>query len=140
MTFTRAPNGSNATPLVSRYSCRATLVSHFSPFLFAVSHENRATPLKVSQRRPCRTLLGGCRTLSWPCVYHKIVSRYRECRSYSVRRESRYTATLSPGPRKSLLSLTFSRLLILRVSGSIGPLPGHNLNALSVLFLFWGFA
>ena len=73
-----------ATPLVSRYSCRATLVSHFSPYVFAVSHENRATPLKVSQKRPCRTLLGGCRTLSWPCIYHKIVSRYRGCRSYSV--------------------------------------------------------
>ena len=52
-------SGSNATPLVSRYSCRATLVSQFSPYVFAVSHENRATSLKVSQRRPCRTLLGG---------------------------------------------------------------------------------
>ena len=37
-------SGSNATPLVSRYSCRATLVSHLSPYVFAVSHENRATP------------------------------------------------------------------------------------------------
>ena len=129
-------SGSKATPLVSRYSCSATLVSHFSPYVFAVSHENRATPLKstpnmtgrgfhrtteviprrpwkskspfasrpikiskttrtqgrargttrhflqafpsygppvvqsyrspikVSQKRPCRTL-------SWPCIYHK---------------------------------------------------------------------
>ena len=58
-TRTMVLSGSNATPLVSRYSCRATLVSHFSPYVFAVSHENRATPLKVSQKRPCRTLLGG---------------------------------------------------------------------------------
>ena len=51
-----ALSGSNATPLVSRYSCRATLVSHFSPDVFVVSHEARATPLKVSQKRRCRTL------------------------------------------------------------------------------------
>ena len=34
-------------------------VSQFSPYGFAVSHENLATPLKVSQRRPCRTCWGG---------------------------------------------------------------------------------
>ena len=51
-------SGLNATPLVSRYSCRATLVSHFSPYVFAMSHENRATPLKVSQKGPV-TPFGG---------------------------------------------------------------------------------
>ena len=56
---TQMLSGSNATPLVSRYSCRATLVSQFSPYVFAMSHKNRATHLKVSQKRPCRTLLGG---------------------------------------------------------------------------------
>ena len=65
-------SGSNATPLVSRYSCRATLVSHFSPYVFAVSHENRATPLKVSQKKALsHPFGGGCRTLSWPRAYHK---------------------------------------------------------------------
>ena len=44
--------------------CRAAavappLVSHFSRYVFAVSHKNLAAPLKVSQKRPCRTLLGG---------------------------------------------------------------------------------
>ena len=34
-------------------------VSHFSPYIFAVSYENRATPLKLSQKRSCRTRLGG---------------------------------------------------------------------------------
>ena len=52
-------SGSNATPLVSRYSCRATLVSHFSPYAFAVSHENRATPLKVLKKALLHPFLGG---------------------------------------------------------------------------------
>ena len=80
----RRLSGSNATPPVSSYSCHATLVKYFSPCVFAMSHENRVTPLKVAQKRPCRILLAGCRTLSWPCIYHKIVSRYRGCRSYNV--------------------------------------------------------
>ena len=52
-------SGSNATPLLSRYSCRATLVSHCSPYFFALSHENRATPLKVSQTSPVAPFWGG---------------------------------------------------------------------------------
>ena len=37
--------GSNATPLVSRYSCRATLVSHFFALCFrSVARESRYTP------------------------------------------------------------------------------------------------
>ena len=52
-------SGSNATPLVSRYSCRATLVSHFPSYVFSVSHENCATPLKVSQKKALSHLLGG---------------------------------------------------------------------------------
>ena len=39
---------------MSRYA-----VSNFSSYIFAVSHENRATHPKVSQKRPCRTLFGG---------------------------------------------------------------------------------
>ena len=56
-----------------------------TPTLFAVSHENRATPLKVSQKRPCRTRLGGCHTSS------KIVPRYGGVSQLQCR-ESRYTA------------------------------------------------
>ena len=86
-------SGSNATALVSRYSCRATLVSRFSPCVFAVSHENRATPCKVSQERPCRTLLDGVSHLKLAMHISKNrvalqgVSQLQCC-------ESRYTATL----------------------------------------------
>ena len=47
-------SGSNATPQLSGYTGVA-----FSPYVFAMSHENRARHLKVSQKRPCRTLLDG---------------------------------------------------------------------------------
>ena len=59
-------SGSNAAPLVSRYSCRTTL-SHFLPCVFAMSHENRAIPLinKVSQKRPCSTPVGGVSHLNF---------------------------------------------------------------------------
>ena len=87
-------SGSNATPLVSRYrGCRATLVSHFSPYAFAVSHENRATPLEVSQKRPCRTLLGGVSHLK--LAMHISLNRVAlQGVSQPQCRESRYTATL----------------------------------------------
>ena len=52
-------SGSNATPRVSRCSCRATLVSKFSPYVFAVSHENCTTPLKVSQKALSHPFGGG---------------------------------------------------------------------------------
>ena len=70
------------------------IVSHYSPYVFAMSHENRATPLKVSQRRPCRTCLVGVSHLncalyrSYNCVALQGVSQL-QCR------ESRYTAPLS---------------------------------------------
>ena len=88
-------SGSNATPLVSRYSCRATLVSRFSPYVFAVSHENRATSHKVSQERPCRTLLGGGGVSHLKLAMH--ISKNRVALqgvSQLQCRESRYTATL----------------------------------------------
>ena len=91
-------SGSNATRLVSRYSCRATLVSHFSPYVFLVSHENRATPLKVSQKRPCRTLLGRGVT---PQVGH--AHTIKSCRdtggvAATVSRVALHTVTLREPP------------------------------------------
>ena len=64
------------TLLLSRYT-----VSHFSRYVFAVSHENRAISLKVSPKRPCRTP-----TLH--CTDHKIGSRYRGCYSYNAARRA----------------------------------------------------
>ena len=64
--------------LLSRYT-----VSRSSPYVFAMSHENRAWPPKVSPKRPCRTRLGGgVSHLNFaplncsPNIDHKIVSRY----------------------------------------------------------------
>ena len=88
-------SGSNPAPLtcVVLLLLRYT-VSHFSPYIFAASHENRATPLKVSQKGPVAPVWGGgvapqhffCTTKL--CVPVQGVSQL-QCR------ESRYTAPLS---------------------------------------------
>ena len=49
---------------------------------------------KRALQQPLLFLLGGgCSTSSWPCLYHKMVTRYSGCSSYSVAL-SRYTARL----------------------------------------------
>ena len=65
--------------------CRATAVAlhwcRIFRLMFSQCHTRIALHplrLKVSQTRPCRTFCwGGGRALSWPCIYHKIMSRYR---------------------------------------------------------------
>ena len=78
--------------LLSRHT-----LSRFSPYVFAVSHESRATPLKVSQKRPCCTRLGA--------VSHLNFALYRSSNCVAVQgvshlqcRESRYTAPLRSCP------------------------------------------
>ena len=56
----------------------------FFAYVFAMSHETRATPLKVSKKALSHPFGGGCRTSTLHCIDLKIVSQYRGCRSYSV--------------------------------------------------------
>ena len=88
-------SGSSSTPLVSRYSCRAKLVSRFSPYVFAMSHENRATPRKsVSRKALSHPLWGGCRTLSW--IYKKESCRATGGVAATVSRVPLHCDTKSP--------------------------------------------
>ena len=65
--FGAAPHhvSSNTQWLFKRFTTRVALplsrytVSHFSPYVFAVSHENRATTLKVSHKKALSHPLGG---------------------------------------------------------------------------------
>ena len=52
-------SGSNATPLVSHYPCRATLCRSFRLTFSQCRTRIALHPLKVSQKRRCRTRLGG---------------------------------------------------------------------------------
>ena len=71
--------------------CRATAVALHWFRIFRLMFSQCRTrialhPLTCLKEGPVAPFWGGCRTLSWPCVYDKIVSRYRGCRSYSVAR------------------------------------------------------
>ena len=71
------------TTCVALQLSRCIGVAFFALCFGSVARESRYTPESVSKKAPSHPF-GGCRTLSWPCIYHNIVSRYRGCRSYSV--------------------------------------------------------
>ena len=109
--------------------CRATAVAlHLCSIFGLVFSQCRTTValhpwkgLKKGTVAAASVLLGGCSTSSWPCLYHKMVSRYSACSSYSVAL-SRYTATLR---RKQALH-AFAQKLIPEefLSACIGFVPG----------------
>ena len=68
--------------------CRATAVALHCCRIFRLMFSQCCTRIALHPLKCLKKALshpfGGGRTLSWPCIYHKIMSRYRGCRSYSV--------------------------------------------------------
>ena len=95
-------NGSSATPLVSRYSCRATLCRIFRLTFSQCRMRIALHPLKCLKKGPVAPFGGGRgRTSTVQCIDHYSVSRYRGCRSY-VSRVALHSATKPANPMHSL--------------------------------------
>ena len=88
-TFPYSNRTRNRTRTAPDHLCHATAVALHRRRIFRLLFSQCRTrialhPLKCLKKGPVAPFCRGCRTLSWPCIYHQIVSRYRGCRSYSV--------------------------------------------------------
>ena len=93
-------SGSNATPLVLRYSCRATLCRIFRLTFSQCRTRIALRPLKCLKKRPCRTLWGECDTSTLHCIDHKnfkLSRGTRGCRSYSAASRATLRHQAQPG-------------------------------------------